>query len=81
MATLRLSAVDGQVELYAAIFTECEVIVFSASNATCYACIRMYICVTCTVHVQYGGYGRSYVCVYMCVHVCAIIMLHVNVYV
>ena len=53
MTTLRLSAIDGQVELYAAIFTECEVIVSSASNATCYACMCTVICVTCTVRVQY----------------------------
>ena len=46
MTTLLLSAIDGQVELYAAIFTECEVIVSSAcslSNATCYACMCTYV--------------------------------------
>ena len=43
MTTLRLSAVDGQVELYAAIFIECELIVSSASYATCYASMCTYV--------------------------------------
>ena len=38
MATLWLSAIDRQVELYTAMFTDCEVIISSASNATCYTC-------------------------------------------
>ena len=52
MATLRLSAVDRQVELYAAIFTECEVIVSCASNATCYTGMcNMGLYNTCTIWV------------------------------